>query len=78
MGLRFVREVQKYLEFNLNYPNSFELIEQLIQLESCHVLHTFLQKLNYIFIPDILKKMHIPVLEKNVRSIFKRWAFEQL
>ena len=34
MGLRFVREVQKYLEFNLNYPNSFELIEKLIQLES--------------------------------------------
>ena len=34
MGLRFAREVQKYLEFELNYPNSLELTEKLIQLES--------------------------------------------
>ena len=76
-GLAFCLGSSEYLKFILNYPNSVELIEKLIQLESviCYIL---LQKLNYIFIPNILKKMHTTISEKHVHSIFQKWAFEQL
>ena len=63
MGLRFVQEVWKQLEFNANYLNTLKLTEKLIQARNLtrifNLSHTFSQKLICFLIPEILK---IPIL----------------
>lgn len=67
MGLRFVQEVWKQLEFNANYLNTLKLTEKLIQARNLtrifNLSHTFSQKLICFLIPEILKILILILLQ---------------